>query len=393
MVRLASTYVVFFALSVLPVFSIAQEAKPTTRAHDAAIDQSVITAQPAAIAAERMIGGLNQPWSLAFLPDGDMLVTEKLTGVRRISSDFTLGTVLEGRPPEVYAHTESGYLDVVLDPDFDQNQRLFIAYVTGTEQENRVAIWRARLDGNRLVDGSTIFRSHDAKAGAAHSGGRMVFLPDNTLLLTIGDGYDYKVRAQDMSSHLGKIVRLNRDGTVPSDNPFVDEEGTLPEIYTSGHRNVQGLIIDPDTGVVWAHEHGPRGGDEINLIEEGGNYGWPIATHGIDYDGTIISALSHVSGVTRSSFFWAPSIAPSGLAVYRGQAHPDWSGKFFVGGLASRSLSMLRRGEKTGLFVEESRPLVDLHTRLRDVRVGPDEEIYVLTDGENGELWRLTEQR
>lgn len=390
MFKFAATSV-FAATFLAAAPAIALQTEQTTRARDAAIDRPLVAPEPQRTGAERVATGLAYPWSLAFLPDGSMLVTEKLAGIRRVAADGTLGPLLSGGPDDVYMHTESGFLDVVLDPDFAENGEVFIAYSSGTEAENRVAIYRARLEGDRLVGGRTIFRSLDSKAGAPHPGGRMLFLPDETLLLTIGDGYDYKDRAQDMGSHMGKIVRLTRDGEAPADNPFIGEEGVLPEIYTSGHRNVQGLTLDTATGRVWAHEHGPRGGDEVNLIEAGNNYGWPIATHGIDYDGEIISALSHVSGVARASFFWAPSIAPSGLVVYHGAAHPDWDGRFFVGGLASHALSQLRRGEQTGLFIEEDRHLSEMDRRLRDVRLGPDGHIYVLTDEEEGELWRLVD--
>ena len=390
-VKIATTLFVF-ALAMGAInssFSAAPKEDLTNRARDAAIDRPMVVAKPEQVSAEQIATGLTHPWSLAFLPTGGMLITEKLAGIRHLAADGSLGPLLSGGPLDVYMHTESGFLDVVLDPDYSENGEIFIAYSSGTEAENRVAIWRARLDGNRLVNGRTIFRSHDAKAGAPHPGGRMLFLLDDTLLLTTGDGYDYKDRAQDMGSHLGKIVRLTREGEAPEDNPFIGREDVLPEIYTSGHRNAQGLTLDAETGMVWAHEHGPRGGDEINLIEAGKNYGWPIVTHGIDYDGEIISALSHVAGVARAKFFWAPSIAPSGLAVYRGSAHPEWDGQFFVGGLASHALSQLRRGEQTGLFIEEDRHLSELDQRLRDVRVGPDGHVYVLTDGENAELWRL----
>ena len=181
------------------------------------------------------------------------------------------------------------------------------------------------------------------------------FLPDRTLLLTVGDGYDYKAAAQDLGSHLGKILRLTRDGAAPPDNPFVGRAGTRPEIWTYGHRNPQGLALDPETGDVWEHEHGPRGGDEINVLRAGANYGWPLVTHGIDYDLSIISERAFAPGIERSWFFWAPSIAPSGLAVYRGEAFPDWEGKLLVGGLVSKAVSRLRQAKQTGFFVEEER--------------------------------------
>jgi glucose/arabinose dehydrogenase len=212
---------------------------------------------------------------------------------------------------------------------------------------------------------------------------------DATLLLTIGDGFDYKAAAQDLGSDLGKIVRLTRDGAVPADNPFVERAGARPEIWTFGHRNPQGLTRDPATGDVWEHEHGPRGGDEINRLRAGANYGWPLVTHGIDYDLSIISERAFAPDVERSWFFWAPSIAPSGLAIYRGNAFAAWDGNLLVGGLASKSISRLSPAKQQGFFVEQERMFGSQGKRIRDVRVGPDGFVYVLTDEDAAELWRL----
>ena len=226
---------------------------------------------------------------------------------------------LAGGPPGVFAEADSGLLDVALDPDFARNRVLFLSFAEGDAKANRTAVWRARYEGGRLVDGRVIFRAAPDKAGPGHPGGRLLFLPDGTLLLTVGDGFDYKDAAQDMGSHLGKILRLTRDGAAPPDNPFAGRDGARPEIWTSGHRNPQGLDARPVTGDVWEHEHGPRGGDEVNRLRAGANYGWPLVTHGIDYDLSIVSERAFAPGIERSWFFWAPSIAPSGLAVYRGR--------------------------------------------------------------------------
>jgi glucose/arabinose dehydrogenase len=294
-----------------------------------------------------------------------------------------------GGPPGVLAKADSGLLDVVLDPDFASNRLVFLSFAEGDEGANRTAIWRARYEGGRLADGRVIFRAKPDKAGPGHPGGRMAFLPDGTLLLTVGDGYDYRAAAQDLGSHLGKTLRLTRDGAAPADNPFVAREGALPEIWTYGHRNAQGLARDPATGDIWSHEHGPRGGDEVNRLRPGGNYGWPLVTHGIDYDLSIISERAFAPGIERSWFFWAPSIAPSGLAVYRGAAFPDWDGKLLVGGLVSKSVSRLRTAKQAGFFIEEERLFGGEGQRIRDVRVGPDGLVYVLTDEDVAELWRL----
>ena len=320
------------------------------------------------------------PWSLAFLPDGRFLVTEKHGGIRIISRDGGATGRLPGGPPNVLQKVDNGLLDILLDPDFATNRFVYVAFVEGTEDANRTAIWKARLDGDRLSEGWVMFRVAAPKKGTGHPGGRMLFLPDKTLLLTVGDGYDFKDLAQDPASHLGKILRLTREGGAAPGNPFLGRAGTLPEIWTMGHRNVQGLTRDPATGTIWAHEHGPRGGDEINELVAGRNYGWPRASFGIDYDGKLITDRQHVEGLTDPRFVWVPSIAPSGLAVYRGTVHPDWDGRLLVGGLAKPMLAQVRVHPKTGLLAEEGRWLVGLQARIRDVRVAPDGEIYLLTD-------------
>jgi glucose/arabinose dehydrogenase len=342
---------------------------------------------------EPAVRGLERPWSLAFTPEGDILVTEKYRGLRVVRGGALLPGPLAGGPPDVLRKADSGLLDVALDPEFASNRLVYLSFAEGTEAANRTAIWRARYDGGRLHDGRVIFRARPDKVGPGHPGGRLLFLPDGTLLLTVGDGYDYKAAAQDLGSHLGKILRLTRDGTAPPDNPFIGRAEALPETWTYGHRNPQGLARDPASGDIWAHEHGPRGGDEINRLRAGKNYGWPIVTHGIDYDGTIISERAFAAGVERASFFWAPSIAPSGLAVYRGDAFGDWNGKLLVGGLASKALSRLRFDGKTQFFVEEERLFRSLNVRIRDVRQGPDGLVYLLTDEDDAALYRLRPSR
>ena len=332
---------------------------------------------------------LAAPWSLAFLPDGSFLVSEKHGGVRIIRPNGSATGRLPGGPPTVLQKEDSGLLDIVLDPDFAANRFIYIAFAEGTEESNRTAVWKARLDNDRLTGGRVIFRVNEAKKGAAHPGGRMLFLPDKTLLLTVGDGFDYRDKAQDPASDLGKIVRLTRAGHAAPDNPFISRVGYAPEIWTLGHRNVQGLTRDPVTGTIWAHEHGPRGGDEINELAAGRNYGWPRASFGIDYDGKLITDRQHVEGMIDPRFVWVPSIAPSGLAAYHGAIHPEWEGRLLVGALASRMLAQVRINPQTGLLAEEGRWLVGLKARIRDVRVGPNGNVYLLTDEENGRLLRI----
>ena len=242
------------------------------------------------------------PWSLAFLSDGSFLVTEKHGGVRIIRSDGSATEGLSGGPENVLQKEDSGLLDIVLDPDFATNRTIYIAFAEGTEEANRTAVWKGRLNDPDLLEGQVIFRVSEPKKGTGHPGGRMLFLPDKTLLLTVGDGFDYRDKAQDPASHLGKVLRLTREGRAASDNPFVGRAGYAPEIWTLGHRNAQGLTRDPATGRIWQHEHGPRGGDEINDLVAGGNYGWPRASFGIDYDGKLITDRQHVEGMIDPRF-------------------------------------------------------------------------------------------
>ena len=385
--RILFTFVLLFTCLVLPTVAPAQTAELTTREKAVAIARANPVQGAAAI--ELFVGGLRHPWCLAFLPDGDILVTEKHHGLRVIRNGELLAAPVAGTPPKVLAKADSGLLDIALDPNFSDNRVLYLSFVEGDEAANRTAIWRARYDNGRLTGGEVIFRVAPDKAGPAHPGGRMLFLPDGTLLLTVGDGFEYKTAALDLGSHLGKILRLTRDGKAATDNPFIGREGARPEIWSYGHRNVQGLARDSETGELWAHEHGPRGGDEINRLKAGANYGWPLVTHGIDYDGTVISERAFAADVARSSFFWAPSIAPSGLAIYRGEAFAGWKGQLLVGGLASKSLSRLSWREKPSFFVEEERLFGTLGQRIRDVRVGPDGLVYLLTDEDEAAIWRL----
>ncbi len=360
----------------------------TARERAVAIDR--VPVPPADCLGLEAIGPpLAAPWSLAFLPGGSFLISEKHGGVRVISADGKATPPLPGGPPNVFRKEDSGLLDIVLDPDFATNRAIYLAFAEGTEEANRTSVWKARLDGERLVGGHVIFRTNFLKKAPSHPGGRLLFLPDKTLLLTVGDGFEYRDRAQDPATHLGKILRLTRDGKAPPDNPFVGRTGYAPAIWTLGHRNPQGLTLDPVTGIVWEHEHGPRGGDEINRLVAGSNFGWPRASFGIDYDGTLITDRQHVDGMTDPSFFWAPSIAPSGLAVYHGAAHPEWDGRLLVGALAARTLVQVRVNPKTGLLAEEGRWLTGLKDRIRDVRVTPDGQVYLLTDAENGRLLHI----
>lgn len=330
--------------------------------------------------------GLEHPWGLAFLPNGDVLVTER-PGRLRIIRKGVLDPTPISNTPQTLARGQGGYFDIILHPNFTENKIVYLSFSHGTKKANSTRIVRAIFDGQSLLDTITIFDTAPNKDTPSHFGGRMAFLPDGTLIMTTGDGFDYREQAQNKAVTLGKTIRINDDGTVPRDNPFINQEGVDPKIWTLGHRSPQGLGIDPLTGVVYQHEHGPKGGDEVNILNAGNNYGWPIATYGQDYSGATISPFTEYEGTVQPIKYWTPSIAPSGLAIYRGRAFPDWDGNLFVGALAYRSLRRLEL--VTGKVLNEEILLEDLGERIRDVRVGPDGFIYVTTDTPDGKILRL----
>lgn len=354
-------------------------------AHNAAAPAPTPPAAPG-YAVDTVATGLNAPWALAFLPDGGLILTEKYGGIRLFRNGALLPQPVAGAPKS-FQLEDGGLLDLALDPRFAQNRLIYISFSEGDSSANHTALFRARLDGARLADGRIIFRASPDKAGPGHPGSRIAFLPDETLLLTIGDGYDYRDQAQDLGSDLGKVIRLDREGRPPADNPFGGRTDARPEIYSYGHRNPQGLLVDPRDGTVWAHEHGPRGGDEINRLRPGTNYGWPRTSHGIDYSGELISKEQTAKGIEPPVLVWVPSIAPSGFALYLGDAFPDWKGDFFVGGLAERSLRRVRM--RDGEVVLQETLLKELKARIRDVRAGPDGFLYLLTDDPKGSVLRL----
>ena len=335
--------------------------------------------------------GLNKPWSVAELPNGEFLMTEKSGKLRRTSVG---GQPLEinGLPSDIFASGQGGVLDIVLAPDFETTSEVYLSYSYGDVDSNGTALLRAKLTKDTLENVRVIFRASPPKAGNSHFGGRIAFLPDDTLVLTLGDGFGYREDAQKADTHLGKLVRLTRDGGVPQDNPFIgkskDGRAFKPQIYSLGHRNVQGLAYDAQTNTLWEHEHGPRGGDELNRIEPGANYGWPLATRGTDYNAARITPYKTFEGTIDAVHGWTPSIAPSGLAIYRGDMFPEWQGDALIGGLASRDLR--RVDLENGKSVGEEILLADLGGRIRDVRVASDGAVLVLIEDEGGTLLRLT---
>jgi glucose/arabinose dehydrogenase len=335
---------------------------------------------------QTLASGLDHPWSLAFLPDGGILITER-PGSLRLFRDGQLQADPVPGVPEVAARGQGGLLDIALHPDFAGNGLVYLSYAGPGEGGAGTEVARARFDGAALEDLEVIFRAEPKVGGGNHFGSRLLFAGDGTLYVTLGDRYRYMKEAQNLDNHLGSIVRLNDDGSVPEDNPFVGREDARPEIFSYGHRNVQGLALEPETGTLWAHEHGPQGGDEVNILKPGANYGWPAITYGIDYSGAIISEKTEAPGMEQPVVYWVPSIAPSGMAFYDGDAFPEWQGDLFVGALAGRHL---RRLELDGdEVVDQEGLLVGLGERIRDVRTGPDGYLYVLTDSSNGLLLRL----
>ena len=336
--------------------------------------------------------GLDRPWALAFLPDGRILVTEKPGRMRTIARDGTLSAALGG-VPQVAAQGQGGLLDVVLDRAFAVNRTLYFCYSEPGEGGAGTALARAQLGAAALEEVRVIFRQQPKVSGGLHYGCRIVQARDGLLFVTLGERYN-RDRAQDLGTHLGKVIRIRPDGSVPAGNPaapagnpFIGRAGALPEIWSYGHRNPQGAALHPQTGRLWLHEHGARGGDEINIPEAGKNYGWPVITHGIDYSGALIGIGKAAPGMEPPRYFWVPSIAPSGMAFYTGDAFPAWQGNLFVGALAGQRLVRLELEGET--VKHEERLLGDLRERIRDVRAGPDGLIYLLTDNSKGRVLRL----
>jgi glucose/arabinose dehydrogenase len=349
------------------------------------------------LAVETVAGGLVHPWSLAFLPDGRMLVTERPGRMRIVTRGGHLSQSISGLP-QVYASSQAGLMDVILDHDYKSNGRVYFCYAEPFEGGARIAVAQARLvEGDRLVDRTdprlvgvnVIFRQKGPTSRGLNIGCRMVQAPDRNLFITLGDHFAAKELAQKLDNHIGKIVRITPEGTAPKDNPFLGKEDALPEIWAYGLRNPQGLAFNPADGKLWEQEHGPKGGDEINIIERGGNYGWPVVSFGVNYDGSPVGDGSqHRRGMVDPVWHWTPSIAPSGMAFYTGDAFPGWKGSLINGALKFELVSRLTlHGDKAA---SEERILQELHERIRDVRQGPDGAIYLLTDNDSGRILRVS---
>jgi glucose/arabinose dehydrogenase len=332
--------------------------------------------------------GLEHPWGLAFLPDGRLLVTERPGRMRLVDANGRLSAPLAGLPA-VVASGQGGLLDVVLHPKFGANRLVYWSFSEPGEGGAGTAVARGRLEGERLADVQVIFRQQPKVSGGNHFGSRLVFARDGRLFVTLGDRFHRKDDAQRLDNHLGKLVRIEDDGRVPADNPFVDRAGAKPEIWSYGHRNVQGAALHPATGALWITEHGPQGGDELNVPAAGANHGWPVITHGRNYgSGTQIGEGSERADIAAPLTTWRPlSIAPSGLAFLTSERYPGWQGNLFVGALRGQKLVRLElEGQRV---LREHALLEDRRSRFRDVRQGPDGWLYVLTDDDNGQIWRL----
>lgn len=344
-----------------------------------------------------VIDGLDHPWGMAWLPDGSMLITERSGQLWRLQDDSELIPITG--LPEILVRGQGGLLDIQAHPQFEQNAWIYFSYSSGTPQSNHTRVMRAELRDNQLQNSEIVFQVSQQKPDLQHFGSRLVWLPDQTLLISIGDGGNppvrldgslIRVQAQNLESHLGKIIRINDDGSIPPDNPFASvansDAAADPFVWSYGHRNIQGLAYDPVTDTVWASEHGARGGDELNRVEPGKNYGWPLVTHSREYAGGEISPNQSLPGMVDPLVVWTPAVAPSGVMVYRGDRFPQWQGHVFAGGLVSRAIQRFETDE-SGAITDQH--IIPVEQRVRDVQQGPDGLIYILTDEDNGQLLRL----
>ena len=357
-----------------------------------ALDKTYAT-EETEIRVATVASGLEHPWGLAFLPDGNFLVTERPGFLRIVTPEGRVSDAIYG-VPQVVAQGQGGLLDVALDPGFAENRLIYLSYAEkGEGRTNGTAVARGHLTDSvspQLQDVEVIFRQQPKEDSTLHFGSRLVFDREGHLFIALGERSKANLRtqAQDLDSHLGKVVRIFPDGSVPQDNPFVNEGGALPEIWSYGHRNQQGAALHPETGILWTNEHGPRGGDEINIPQTGKNYGWPVVSQGVNYNLTPVgSGEKSVPGMEDPVHHWTPSIGVSGMAFYTGDAIPEWKGNLFVGGLARPGLYRLTLDGDN--VTGEEVLLADLGKRIRDVRQGPGGALYLLTDAPNGELIRI----
>jgi len=350
-------------------------------------DEAVVSTEHGPVRLITVAEGLDHPWGMAFLPDGRLLVTERPGRLRIVTPGGKISPALGG-VPAVDAEGQGGLLDVALDPDFSGNHLVYVSYAEPRTGGNGTAVARGRLGEDGLSDVKVIFRQQPTVESGHHFGSRLVFARDGRLFVTLGERNSGRAQAQALDSHLGKVVRIERDGKVPADNPFADRPGALPEIWSYGHRNVQGAALHPVTGELWTNEHGPKGGDELNRTLAGRNYGWPVVSYGVEYSGAKISDSPTAPGIEPPVHYWVPSIATSGLLFYTGDRVPKWKGSAFVGGLKSQQVVRLEfKGNE--VVHEESLLRGVVNQRVRDVEQGPDGFVYLLTDEDKGRLLRI----
>lgn len=352
-------------------------------------DAQVFQSSGGSLAVETIASGLDHPWGFAFLPDGRVLVTERPGRMRIVGKDGKISPALAG-VPKVFASSQGGLLDVALDRGYGDNHTIYFCYADPVDGGARTSMARAQLvdEGTpRLADVKVIFRQDGPLSSGRHFGCRIVQTSDGNLFLSMGDHGSFPNEAQNLGNHIGKLIRIRPDGTVPPDNPFVGRAGAKPEIWSYGHRNSQGMTLHPATGKLWEEEHGPRGGDEVNIIEKGKNYGWPLIGHGIDYSGAKIHEGTQKQGIEQPVRYWVPSISPSGMTFYTGTLFPAWRGNLFAGALSGQALVRLELdGDKV---VKEERLLQQLRERIRDVRQGPDGALWLATDSSQGRILRV----
>jgi aldose sugar dehydrogenase len=378
--RRRGTFAALFAALMVPGAGNAQGASaPAKSAASNGSAKAVVVAE-----------GLEHPWGLALLPGepaGRMLVTERSGKMRLVTADGKLGAPLVG-VPAVHAVNQGGLLDVVAAPDFARSRSIYFSFAQPATGGARTAVASAQLGDGKLENVKVIFAQADVISGGHHFGSRIAIARDGSLFITTGDRYSEKDKAQSLESHLGKVIHINADGSPAKDNPYLNHASARKEVWSYGHRNMQGAAIHPASGKLWTHEHGPRGGDEINIPQAGKNYGWPVIGYGIDYSGLRIHDATAKAGMEQPLHYWVPSIAPSGMAFYTAERFPQWKNSLFVGALAGEHLARLTLdGEKV---VAEERLLVDRKERIRDVRQGPDGYMYVITDERNGKILRVS---
>lgn len=372
-------------LTLLPTAVACQQASPAQGPAQASPQPG---STPGVLRADTIVSGLANPWALAFMPDGRILVTEKPGRLRIVTTTGQMSEPLTG-VPAVYARGQGGLLDVAIDPNFAQNRLVYLTYAEAGEGGAGTAAARGRLNAaaTGLENVQVIYRQSPKVEGGGHYGSRLVFARDGKLFITQGDRMNYRDRAQDLSQGQGKLIRINPDGTVPSDNPFVNHTGALPEIWSYGHRNMQAATLDPATGQIYTVEHGARGGDELNSPQRSKNYGWPVITYGVDYNGSRIGEGAEKEGMEQPVYYWDPVIAPSGATFYTGDVFPAWKGNLFVGSMTPGALVRLELNG--GKVTKEERYLGELRVRVRDVQQGPDGLLYLVTDASNGLLLRV----